>query len=228
MGLALQMKQPVIATEEQGLLPLPSHAVKSADLSCWPSIYEPSINLAICARDPDPELRQFAQAAAQLSLGVTLSLSSIDALDAQLKGQVRNLPGYSAWLQDVGLWIEALQCLFDSETIGLRLRTLDGVMCPRFHVDNTPVRLVTTYGDPSTEWLANEDVDRRQLGPRASALGDVEVGLYRDGVRRLPPFSVALMKGEGWDGNTGGGLVHRSPQLQPSQRRLLLTLDPLG
>lgn len=228
MALALHFQQSETQQDLIGELPLPLQAVSSADLECWTRIYEPEINVAISARTPDVELQQFAQAAAQLSLGIALSLSDIDALDKQLKGPIRSLPGYFAWLQDVGYWIEALKCLFDAETVGLRLRTLDGAMCPRFHVDNTLVRLVTTYGDPSTEWLANEDVDRRKLGPRLHPLNDNEAGLYCNAVRRLPPFSVTLMKGEAWEGNEGRGFVHRSPPLLPSQRRLLLTLDLVG
>ncbi|WP_280109885.1 DUF1826 domain-containing protein [Azospirillum sp. B506] len=37
---------------------------------------------------------------------------------------------------------------------------------------------------------------------------------------------VALLKGEGWPGNRGRGLVHRSPPAAPSGApRLLLCLD---
>ncbi|MCP3699547.1 MAG: DUF1826 domain-containing protein [Aliivibrio sp.] len=36
---------------------------------------------------------------------------------------------------------------------------------------------------------------------------------------------MALLKGEGWFENEGGGLVHRSPSLTNGDKRLLLTLD---
>jgi len=41
----------------------------------------------------------------------------------------------------------------------------------------------------------------------------------------LSTGDVALLKGESWLGNEGGGLVHRSPGLSNKKKRLLLTLD---
>jgi hypothetical protein len=201
---------------------LPPHAVSSDDPSCWELIYDSAINLAICARTPAPEVRQFAEAATRQSLAVALALTDVDRLDHHLPKEISALPGYSAWVNDVAFWIEAMQCLFDVDSVGLRLRTLDAAMCPRFHVDHTPVRLVTTYGNPATEWLPNEAVERSQLGQGGLLLTE------QRGIRRLPPFSVALMKGEAWEGNEGRGLVHRSPQLSTMHRRLLLTLDTMS
>jgi hypothetical protein len=36
---------------------------------------------------------------------------------------------------------------------------------------------------------------------------------------------VVLLKGEAWEGNENGGLVHCSPSPPPRESRLLLTLD---
>lgn len=210
-------------------MPLPAHAVQSSDPACWEYLYQPDINLAICARTPSSELLTFAHSAVGFDFGMTLMLSDVRTLDTHILKNVRSLPGYHAWLDDVGYWMDAFQCLLGVGTVGLRLRTLDLAMCPRFHVDNIPARLVTTYGAIGSEWLANADVDRTQLGLRANNLSDREVNLYRGEavIRRLPAFSVALMKGESWQGNEGLGLVHRSPAITPCQRRLLLTLDPV-
>lgn len=100
-------------------------------------------------------------------------------------------------------------------------------MCPRFHVENTPARLVAAYDAVGSEWLANADVDHKQLGLRTNNQSDRNVNLYRSAavIRRLPAFSVALITGEPWQGNEGFGLVHRSPVLTAMQRRLLVTLD---
>jgi len=118
-------------------------------------------------------------------------------------------------------------CLFDVTYVGLRLKTLDRPMCPRFHVDRVTCRLLTTYVGAGTEYLANEDVDRSQIGRpvadpyRAPVLtGDAEI-------HRLPAGAVALCKGEAWPGNDGAGFVHRSPDPAGSAR-LVLSLDGLG
>ena len=65
-------------------------------------------------------------------------------------------------------------------------------------------------------------MDRRQLGkaeiePQDNAL-----------IEQIVSGEVALLKGEKWHGNEGFGLIHRSPQLAPGERRLILTLDWLS
>lgn len=77
-------------------------------------------------------------------------------------------------------------------------------MCPRFHVDHVPARLICTYAGPGSEWLTAPDAVQ---------------------VEQLSTGYVAVLKGERWLGNEGHGLVHRSPAVPAGQRRLMLTLD---
>lgn len=128
-------------------------------------------------------------------------------------------------------------CLFDLGSAGLRLTALDRAMCPRFHVDKIPCRLVTTYQGIATEWLPHHHVDRSKLGAGSEGKSDEQSGLFQnlEDIQRLHQGEVALLKGEGWEGNEGAGLVHRSPAMPViadsvkmhavSERRLLLTLD---
>ncbi|GAL13441.1 hypothetical protein JCM19233_4443 [Vibrio astriarenae] len=67
--------------------------------------------------------------------------------------------------------------LFELKRAGVRLATLDRAMCPRFHVDRVPCRLVTTYKGIATQWLLNKDVDRSKLGQCSNGLPDEESGL---------------------------------------------------
>ena len=95
-------------------------------------------------------------------------------------------------------------------------------MCPRFHVDHVPVRLITTYAGIGSQWLMEGAMDRRQLGkPDAEPQDNSLIGQIASG-------DVALLKGEKWHGNEGFGLIHRSPQLAAGERRLILTLDWLS
>ena len=98
--------------------------------------------------------------------------------------------------------------------------TLDKPMCPRWHVDKVPVRLITSYAGPGSEWLEEQYSPREHLGGPA-------VDPYSDqgAAQVMACGEVALMKGERWQGNEGRGLVHRSPALSAGQRRLILTLD---
>ncbi len=118
-------------------------------------------------------------------------------------------------------------CLFELQNIGLRLTPLTNSMCPRFHVDRVPCRLITTYVGTGTEWLPHELVDRSKLGIGSNGRSDAESGLYTspNAIQQLKHSDVALLKGESWDGNEGAGLVHRSPTVETGKPRLLFTLD---
>jgi hypothetical protein len=131
---------------------------------------------------------------------------------------------------DVEYLVGLFRDLFEADDLGLRLRTLDKAMCPRFHVDRVPVRLICTYGGLGTEWLPEAAVNRDKLGPAACGQADEDSGLLLDpgAIRAMPAFAIGLLKGELWDGNQGRGAVHRSPRPTPRYpRRLLLTLDLL-
>jgi hypothetical protein len=69
----------------------------------------------------------------------------------------------SLLVADVARLAELLDDLVEAPEIGLRLRALSHEMCPRFHVDRVPLRLLCTYAGPGTEWLAETDVDRALL-----------------------------------------------------------------
>ena len=100
-------------------------------------------------------------------------------------------------------------------------------MCPRFHVDRLPCRLITTYKGKATEWLQHDYVDRSKLGTGNQGKPDDESGLFKSvkDVKRLAKGDVAIMKGENWIDNEGRGLVHRSPYLDNENSRLLVSLD---
>ncbi|MNF82154.1 hypothetical protein D3C84_644530 [compost metagenome] len=65
-------------------------------------------------------------------------------------------------------------------------------------------------------------MDRRQLGQAAAEPQDDTL------IQKIDSGEVALLKGEKWHGNEGFGLIHRSPHLDPGERRLILTLDWLS
>jgi len=117
--------------------------------------------------------------------------------------------------------------LFELKRVGLRLTVLNRAMCPRFHVDRVPTRLVTTFQGTATEWLPHQAVNREKLGLGNNGKPDSESGLYKNShdIQQLSCGEVALLKGELWEGNENAGLVHRSPALPADESRLLLTLD---
>jgi len=159
-----------------------------------------------------------------LAESLVLELPSDDT-EPNLRGLASgfsDLEGYEGFIADVSWLVSAFACLLGAKRVGLRLRVLDKAMCPRFHVDHVPVRLISTYCGIGSQWLKEGAMDRRQLGkaevePQDNAL-----------IQQIACGEVALLKGEKWHGNEGFGLIHRSPQLAPGERRLILTLDWLS
>lgn len=186
------------------------------------------VNLAVWQRRLPEHLAAFASTL--LAQGEPLAESlSIEMADPEaepalngLLSAYSDLPGQAAFLADVAWLVRAYACLLDAKRIGLRLRALDGAMCPRFHVDHVPLRLITSYAGPGSQWLAEGDLPRQLLGGAQA--------LPREGavVEQIGCGHVALVKGERWVGNEGRGLIHRSPVLPAGERRLLLTLDWLA
>jgi hypothetical protein len=128
---------------------------------------------------------------------------------------------------DVARLAELLDDLVEAPEVGLRLCALGHAMCPRFHVDRVPLRLLCTYAGPGTEWLADADVDRALLRAQVGeAMCDPAMRAGAS-VRRLAPGYVGLFKGEAWPGRVGRGAVHRSPSCGGRGRRLFLSLEPL-
>ncbi|CAM2989255.1 MULTISPECIES: DUF1826 domain-containing protein [Vibrio] len=190
-------------------------------------IYKDEVNIAIWQRQFEPSfiesVREFVDTNPSLSKSLTVSPeSAMDDLVYATDGQAPQ-----ALLENIVQLVDMFCCLFELEQVGLRLATLGGAMCPRFHVDQVPCRLVTTYHGVATDWLPNHVLDRSKLGHGSNGQPDCSSGLYREesDVQQLSCGDVALLKGGRWEGNEATGLVHRSPSIESDQPRLLMTLD---
>lgn len=208
---------------------LPTPRTKfSKDLSGLAGIYQDDINLMVWQRDLDNETKDAVSRV--LEAGHSFSLNEIVTPENVAQSLARGLPnvdGRDALIRDIALLVDAYCCLFDLNTAGLRLTQVDRAMCPRFHVDQVPCRLITTYAGPATQWLEEENLNRQKLGRGNKGLPDSSSGLINATaqIQQINLADVALLKGERWEGNEGRGIVHRSPGVDDGQFRLLLTLD---
>ena len=185
-------------------------------------IFEDGVNLAVWQRRLPAQVEDFAA----LAVNLGQSLADQRVLDVNeheppplpgLLQEAADLHGYEGFVADVRWLVSAYTCLVGARRVGLRLRVLQSAMCPRFHVDNVPLRLLTTYVGPGSEWLEEGAIERVGLHLAAAPV---------DNIRVLQAGEVAVVKGEKWLGNEGAGLIHRSPA--SDQRRLLLSLDWLA
>lgn len=189
-------------------------------------ILEDGVNLALWQRQLPLHIAEFG--ALLVSLNEPLADSMVIELDSEdatpnlqdLASSCRDLEGYEGFIADVSWLVSAFACLLGAKRIGVRLRLLDKAMCPRFHVDHVPVRLITTYAGIGSQWLREGVMDRRKLSQ-----ADAEPS---ERIEQIHCGEVALLKGTKWHGNEGHGLIHRSPALKAHERRLILTLDWLA
>lgn len=191
------------------------------------SIYEDACNMAIWRRALGDDVSLAAQQLVRKSPHFKLAMN-VAPQDAEVELRAALGQDIDASLSaDISQVVEMFCCLFELERAGLRIAALSKPMCPRFHVDHVPCRLVTTYTGVATEWLEHRSVNRAALGSRDSGLTDLDAGLYQSEqeIQQLGDGDLALLKGERWEGNEGAGLVHRSPAVPPGETRLVVTLD---
>lgn len=199
-------------------------SVSGTDVDVLTQFFNDDVNMAIWERSPNPECLTFAQAFAERSgaLQGFVSIEPDENAQALLPKWALEIPGAQAWLDDIHTVIDMFRCLFEPSAVGVRLHVLTGTMCPRFHVDRVPARLLVTYAGKGTEWLTEAQVTRTEGQTR---LPDQTVP--NEAIKVVPTAAVALLKGELWDGNEGYGLVHRSPAPEGTPR-VVLALDWLS
>ena len=191
-------------------------------------ILDDEVNLAIWQRQLPVHISHFAELLLSLDepLADALVLEMGDEnAQPNLKGlasRFNDLDGYEGFIADISWLVSAYACLLGANRVGLRLRALDKAMCPRFHVDHVPVRLITTYAGLGSQWLQEGVMNRRHLGQAQAEPAEPSR------IEQVNTGDVALLKGEKWQGNEGAGLIHRSPALADGERRLILTLDWLA
>ena len=203
-----------------------SHTVTEASLLS--DIYREDINLCVWQRTLEKTIQATIDTliVSKPHLQLSLRVQPHTVLES-LHREIETTTNISPLLQDITMLVDMFCFLFDLEEAGLRLTVLQEAMCPRFHVDRVPCRLITTYRGIATQWLPQDRVDRSKLGSGNQGLPDTASGIYQNPqhIESLNTGDVALLKGESWNENEGGGIVHRSPQPIHEERRLLMTLD---
>ena len=204
--------------------PSARRSVIGSDIQSLTDFFQDDVNLAVWQRQPDSAYAGFVQSFVEQSgsLQRFVSIEGDEVADDVLPAWARELAGADAWLNDINTVIDMFRCLFEPGAVGVRLHVLTGTMCPRFHVDRVPARLLVTYSGKGTEWLTEDQVIRAEEGTR---LPDQTVN--QEDIQVIPTGAVAILKGELWEGNEGLGLVHRSPDPENTPR-LVLALDWLS
>ncbi|MCW5601832.1 DUF1826 domain-containing protein [Nitrosomonas sp.] len=189
-------------------------------------IYDRHIHLCILQRVLDADIKRYAAHVCQEYVGFELAQPiNVTYARATLKTMLPPHPTLSAFAEDVGWVVEMFACLFDLANVGLRLNVLAKTMCPRFHTDKVPCRLITTYAGKGTEWLDHKSMDHVMLAACNEFKEKAGRFAGQTPIQCLQEGEIALLKGDRWDEQGSHGVIHRSPTLDPGEVRLLLTLD---
>lgn len=200
---------------------------ESEDATVLTNIFDEHTHIAIWKRQISSSIQQAA--AALIEDNPTFRTAVMVTPDNALENFNKSLSKIScpSLSEDIAELVGMFCLLFDTERAGVRLSVLDNAMCPKFHVDRIPCRLLTTYQGVATQWLPQDSVDRSKLGHGSKGKDDHESGLFENplDIQQLNQGDVAILKGDLWDGSEGVGVVHRSPQVENDEHRLLLTMD---
>mgnify|MGYP002023516654 CR=1 FL=1 len=118
------------------------------------------------------------------------------------------------FIADVCRIVRLFSDIAGENCVDLRLETIAGDACWKFHRDWVPLRLLCTYRGPGTQY-----VPPCHAHEALSAQGD-----YRGPLLQMPLMSPAIFRGA--RSEPGGGVVHRSPPIAgQGVSRLLLCLN---
>lgn len=202
-------------------------ASRSNEPTVLADVYQEHTNIVIWERELSAELKDSVEGVLAFNNGFETAMTVTPQCVLSGISEALGTTTRSELSNNIAELVDMFCCLFGLKRTGLRLAALNRAMCPRFHVDKVPCRLVTTYQGVATEWLPHQAVDRSKLGLGSNGQSDLDSGLFRHqhDIQQLNCGDVALLKGELWEGNEDAGLVHRSPAVPAGESRLLLTLD---
>lgn len=123
-------------------------------------------------------------------------------------------PMREAFKADLVSLTEAFCRTMDTEIVDIRLETVTHDGCWKYHRDNVPARLLTTYRGPGTQWVTPERSEDALTQQKA----------YSGPLEQFADHAVGLFKGS--KAEKGSGIVHRSPPiLGTGTTRVLLCLN---
>ncbi len=172
-----------------------------------------------------PAVAQFAQQLVELRrLGKTLE-AECTVIDGQLGGlharvlSYADLEGYADFYAWADFWATEFARRAGAAVVQVSMSHSRQPTCPRFHVDNVPLRFISTLYGPGTQWLHARDVERiannaikQQVDPQI--------------IQQMPSGSVGFFRGACGESASVGGIVHRSPPNE--EDRVVLKIDKIS
>ncbi|MDD9950171.1 MAG: DUF1826 domain-containing protein [Zetaproteobacteria bacterium] len=186
------------------------------------AIYQDFVSLCIWQPSRNKQLEQYAY---ELALGKFefKQLVTIDSVSASLD-LLPNGEGKAEMKEWIADLVETFATLFGLEQVGLRIAGRETPMCPSFHVDHVPTRLIHPLCGEGCEWFADPLYFKADIPDETHLKSWVKEAQnsQREKINQAPVGSVVIMKGTRWDKGCYP-VIHRSPK--HDQPRLVMTLD---
>lgn len=176
-------------------------------------ISEPGVAAAIWRRRLDTSFESWIRGLRTEilpDLRVTVPVSSAEAAvqTAFDIAKIPFVPERQTLASDVGALALIFGKVMNTGHVRIRLDVLDKVMCPKFHLDNVPARLLCTYRGTGTEYVPDVHLTDNKR------------------IRTMRTGAAGLFRGATWASEEQTGLLHRSPAVESGAGpRLLLVID---
>lgn len=110
------------------------------------------------------------------------------------------------------------------DNMSCRLALINGVRCPKWHEDTVKIRLIKTYYGRGTEWADPSDLMIRANNHVRSMMDwDLEVK-DKTKIRGAEVNDILIISGKNIEDSSVVPVLHRSPQVRETDRRLLFTV----
>jgi hypothetical protein len=198
------------------LFPPAPHVAADVDACGLTVIADPGVNLAIWQRRLSPALATDVNRLMGAAQGDVRLNAPLAGLDCGLAAAIAeaDLPAVPTLVADIVALARRAAPLMMAAAFDLRLELVTGNACQKFHADYVPLRLITSYAGPGSQWMSNADAAALAAGAAIEQLD----------VRQLLAGEVALFKGRLL---TATPIIHRSPPIAGTgTRRLVLVINP--
>ena len=172
--------------------------VESNQLSDLKMIYSDDVELVSVARTNSTTIEELSQRLLELRTPLKLqwkqTLKDRETADSQLPESI-DIELRTMLVDLIGESCEIFGELMGCSQIGVRLATLRSPMCPRFHVDQIPCRMIITMIGTGTEWIPNKGVNWSGF----SDLSNDKAPLNDSGkIQKLETGNWSILKGGAW------------------------------
>jgi hypothetical protein len=122
--------------------------------------------------------------------------------------------------KDIRESLRLFRSVCGARPIRARLELTEKQNCPKFHVDNVRLRLVSTLVGPGTQWVRREVV--RQIRQRSSCQDHLHA--RPEEIEMADSGDIVILKGKLSGSDRSHRSLHRSPPLGDEERRLVFKL----